>query len=198
MKPCTALIVMAGCVSSQSIKYLGPALGYSDYSRVVSPSLLAPRSALDVLALSPSPYPGNHAFFNQLGGVGPLGGYLGFPTNSIRYAPAAAILPEEPVAAVEEAVDVTEAVKEAPAPVVTIAHHIDAIPSPPVSPFRTEFPQVPAGLGAQSTQPIFTHELFKNPKFASHHVIVANSKVSPVLKEIQLASGDSTPVVRVF
>lgn len=79
----------------------------------------------------------------------------------------------------------TEAEKEEAAPVVTIAHSIEAIPAPHLTPFRTGQPLVPAGIGAQSTQPVFTHSLFKNPKFASHSVVVTNSKVSPILREIR-------------
>merc|ERR1711935_730007 len=101
--------------------------------------------------------------------------------------PAPAALAVAEAAAVSDVVDVAEEEKEE-APIVTVAHTIEAIPSPPRSPFRVELPNIPAGIGAQSTQPIFTHQLFKNPKFAAHGLFVLNSKDSPVLREIQSAA----------
>jgi hypothetical protein len=204
-----SLVVMASLASGSHIQFLGP-LGYSSlgYNSVatVSPSLLPPRSALDVLPQSLSAYPGSSTFFNQFPGL------RGFP--ALAYAPSfiypaniahlAHVAPAAPLApaalavaqapAVSDVVDVAEEEAEE-APIVTVAHTIEAIPSPPRSPFRVELPNIPAGIGAQSTQPIFTHQLFKNPKFAAHGLFVLNSKDSPVLREIQAAAkGKATGV----
>jgi len=202
-----SLVVMASLATGSPIQYLGP-LGYSSlgYTSVgtVSPSLLPPRSALDVLPQSLSAYPGSSTFFNQFPG---LRGFPALPyAPSFAYpapapaavaavaAPAAALAVAEAPAAVSDVVDVAEEEVEE-APVVTVAHTIEAIPSPPKSPFRVELPNIPAGIGAQSTQPIFTHQLFKNPKFAAHGLFVLNSKDSPVLREIQAAAkGKATGV----
>jgi len=189
--------VIVGCVSSSTVKYLGSNLGYGyaptyGYAHTVSPSLLAPRTALDVLPLSLSGYPGNSAYFNQFPGLAWNAPFLGLGVRT-----PAVILPEEPLATPDDAVDVTEAEKEGGEPIVTIAHYVDALPSPPKSPFRNELPPIPAGI-VQATQPVFSHELFKNPKFASKQLFVTNSKVSQLLTEIQGASAGLPSVVRVF
>merc|ERR1711971_55880 len=195
-----SLVVMASLATGSPIQYLGP-LGYSSLSYTsigtVSPSLLPPRSALNVLPQSFSTYPGSSTFFNQFPGL------RGFPAlpyapnfafNPAPLAPAALPVAEAPATVSDDVVDVAEEEKEE-APVVTIAQTIEAIPSPPRSPFRVELPNIPAGIGAQSTQPIFTHQLFKNPKFAAHGLFVVNSKDSPVLREIQAAAkGKATGV----
>lgn len=195
---------MASLAAGSPIQYLGP-LGYSSlgYTSVgtVSPSLLPPRSALDVLPQSLSAYPGSSTFFNQFPG---LRGFPALPyyASSFAYpaniaaplAPAPLDIDEAPAAVSDDVVDVAEEEKEE-APIVTVAQTIEAIPSPPRSPFRVELPNIPAGIGAQSTQPIFTHQLFKNPKFAAHGLFVLNSKDSPVLREIQAAAkGKATGV----
>lgn len=107
--------------------------------------------------------------------------------------PAPPALDQTPV--VSDVVDVAEEEKDEEAPIVTVAQTIEAIPSPPRSPFRGELPNIPAGIGAQSTQPIFTHQLFKNPKFAAHGLFVLNSKDSPVLREIQAAAAGKATAV---
>jgi len=207
MKPCLSLVVMASLAAGSHIQYLGPlgysSLGYTSY-RTVSPSLLPPRSALDVLPQSFSAYPGSSAFFNQFPGLRgfpalPYAPSFALPPANIVPVPANAVAPV-PAAAAEvpavsdDVVDVAEE-EEEEAPIVTVAHTIEAIPSPPRSPFRVELPNIPAGIGAQSTQPIFTHQLFKNPKFAAHGLFVLNSKDSPVLREIQAAAkGKATGV----
>jgi len=196
-----SLVVMASLAAGSPIQYLGP-LGYGSlgYTSVgtVSPSLLPPRSALDVLPQSFSAYPGSSTFFNQFPGLRgfpalPYAPSFAYPANVATVAaPAALAVAEAP--AVSDVVDVAEEEKEE-APIVTVAHTIEAIPSPPKSPFRVELPNIPAGIGAQSTQPIFTHQLFKNPKFAAHGLFVLNSKDSPVLREIQAAAkGKATGV----
>jgi hypothetical protein len=195
-----SLVVMASLASGSHIQFLGP-LGYSSLGytsvRTVSPSLLPPRSALDVLPQSLSAYPGSSTFFNQFPGLRgfPALAYAPsfiYPANIAPLAPAALAVAQAP--AVSDVVDVAEEEKEE-APIVTVAHTIEAIPSPPRSPFRVELPNIPAGIGAQSTQPIFTHQLFKNPKFAAHGLFVLNSKDSPVLREIQAAAkGKATGV----
>jgi len=199
-----SLVVMASLAAGSPIQYLGP-LGYGSlgYTSVgtVSPSLLPPRSALDVLPQSFSAYPGSSTFFNQFPGLRgfpalPYAPNFAYPApaNIAPLAPAALAVAEAPAAVSDDVVDVAEEEKEE-APIVTVAHTIEAIPSPPRSPFRVELPNIPAGIGAQSTQPIFTHQLFKNPKFAAHGLFVVNSKDSPVLREIQAAAkGKATGV----
>jgi hypothetical protein len=199
-----SLVVMASLATGSHIQYLGPlgysSLGYTSY-RTVSPSLLPPRSALDVLPQSLSAYPGSSTFFNQFPGLRgfpalPYSPSFAYPANIATLAPVApaTLAVAEAPAVSDDVVDVAEEEKEE-APIVTVAHTVEAIPSPPRSPFRVELPNIPAGIGAQSTQPIFTHQLFKNPKFAAHGLFVLNSKDSPVLREIQAAAkGKATGV----
>eukprot|EP00090_Calanus_glacialis_P007103 TRINITY_DN1556_c0_g1_i2.p1 TRINITY_DN1556_c0_g1~~TRINITY_DN1556_c0_g1_i2.p1 ORF type:complete len:165 (-),score=29.31 TRINITY_DN1556_c0_g1_i2:268-762(-) len=156
LKPCLSLIVLVSSTTCSPVNYLGVP-GYSH--EVISPSLYPVRTALDVLQPS-------------LGyGYGQGYGY-GYPwgLNNFAFAPSSTFQPTffggfssipRVVTSVIDSVDVAqEDTAEFAAPVVTIQHNIDALPTPPQSltsnsKFRNPIPPpIPAGI-VQATQPTF-------------------------------------------
>jgi len=191
-KPCLSLVVLVGSITPSPVKYLGVP-GYTQ--EVISPSIYQIRTALDVLQ------PSLGYGYGYPWGINSLA--LGYPVHqpvltnipSIPTIQVAAPV-EEPVAVSEDVVDVAvEELEEDESPsIVTIQKNIEALPTPPKSLFRDPLgPPIPAGI-VQATQPQFVQVLFKNPKLSPHHHFLSNSKVSPILQEIQDISAGITIV----
>eukprot|EP00090_Calanus_glacialis_P007106 TRINITY_DN1556_c0_g1_i5.p1 TRINITY_DN1556_c0_g1~~TRINITY_DN1556_c0_g1_i5.p1 ORF type:complete len:171 (-),score=26.69 TRINITY_DN1556_c0_g1_i5:268-780(-) len=162
LKPCLSLIVLVSSTTCSPVNYLGVP-GYSH--EVISPSLYPVRTALDVLQ------PSLGYGYGQGYGYGHGYGY-GYPwgLNSLGFASSPTFQPTffggfssipRVVTTVVDSVDVAqEDTEEVAAPVVTIQHNIDALPTPPQSltsnsKFRNPIPPpIPAGI-VQATQPTF-------------------------------------------
>ena len=141
----------------------GNFLGITPALQTISPSIYPLRTALDVLQPQGFRY-----------GVPFQGFYpqypVQYPTFLTIRSPFINTIPSQltPIRTVEtpqeEVTEVVEKeVAEEPTAAVgeiTIRDHIDALPSPPSSPFRDASPVIPAGI-VQATQPQFTQTIFK-------------------------------------
>ena len=195
-------LIVLQCVSA--VKYLGPAPLATHSS--LSPSFLPFRTALDVLQ------PGlsfSYPWAPLVPRYQPLSGafipfqphFVSAPHNAVVVSEVAAPAPAQVVDDIE-AVDVATETDDGASALseITVRDHITALPDIPRSPFRDQFPVIPAGI-AQATQPKFVQTIFKvNIKHCVHLLIAhfQNTKLSPILAQRFVINSKVSPVLQEF